>query len=262
MRTVAQNAAKSLEPSEAALGSAMIETVDSFLDQLGPSAFKRTAGSVEDIGARYKTARDLWGRARRSELINESFEKARNQASGFENGLRTQFRQILNNKRKSKFFKPAELQAMQRVVRGSKGENFARLVGKLGFSEGGATNLIGGSLGIAGGAAIGGPVGAVIVPLVGQGSKKLAQRMTARNAEFADQVIRAGKNAEQITRAYLKNTPKKLRTPQELSELLMRNDIDLTVLPDTDLARQAAEIATQNRAALAAVLAKQQEEQQ
>lgn len=254
MRKVAQNAAKSIEPSEAAIGAAMINTVDTFLDNVRPTALKRPEG-VPGIGKRYKVARDLWGRARRSEVLGEAFKSARLQASGFENGLRTQFRAILNNKNKRRFFKKDELAAMRRVVEGSRKENIARLIGKLGFSDGASTQLIGGSLGVGAGAMVGGAPGAVAVPLIGQVSKSLAKRMTAKNAEFADQVIRAGKDAKKITRAYMKNTPKAERSAAELSELLMRNDIDLSLIPDDDIAKQAAMIASQNRVALAGAVA-------
>jgi len=254
LRKVAQNAAKSIEPADAALGSIVVDNIDSFLDIVSPSAFKKGNLKTSEISGKYQVARDLWGRARRSELINESFEKARNQASGFENGLVTQFRSILNNKKKSRFFKANELDAMKKVVRGTTTENIAKLIGRLGFSEGHATNLIGGSLGIAGGAAIGGPVGAVAVPVIGQVSRKLAQRLTRKNAEFADTVVRAGSNAEAIVSAYLDNTPKKLRTSSELSELLSRPDIalDNLVTAKRPLLREAAEIARGNQILLVA----------
>lgn len=261
LRKVAQNAAKSLEPAESAIGTAMVDNIDQFLDQLGPKAFKRDVGPVTEIGKRYKVARKLWGQARRSELIQDAFEKARNQASGFENGIRTQFRSILNSKKQRRFFNEGEIKAIERVVRGTGKENLAKLIGKLGFTEGGATGLIGGAVGVTAGAASGIPGGAVIVPVIGQVSKKLAQRMTAKNAEFADQVIRAGKNAEDIAEAYIKNTPKANRSSAELSELLMQPDIDLTNLPDKRLIQEAAAKAQANRAALAGALTAGQEQQ-
>jgi hypothetical protein len=254
LRKVAQNAASSLEPAEAALGARMIESVDSFLDNVKPSALAAPEGAaVKDIGARYKAARNLWGRARKSELVQESFEKARNQASGFENGVRTQFRQILNNKKKSRFFNAEEKAAMKRVVVGDSKENIAKLIGRLGFSEGSATNILGGAVGATAGAAAFGAPGAVIVPLIGQVSRKLAQRMTAKNAQFADQVIRAGKDAEKITAAYLKNTPKAARSAEDLSQLLLRPDIDLSALTKTPLMQKAASLAQRNREAAGAL---------
>ena len=250
LRKVTQNAAKSLEPAESSLGVKFIDIIDEFLDKAKPKDFSGSKDAVKDIGKRYKTARNLWGRARRSELLEEAFEKARNQASGFENGIRVQFRSILNNKRQRRFFNanPEELAAIKRVVQGGKKENLAKLIGRFGFSEGGATNILASLGGVAVGGAVGGIAGSIIVPVIGQVSRKLAQRLTRSNAEFADQVIRAGKDAKLITIAYLDNTPKKLRDPAELSELLMRPDIDLKDVPKEGVALRAARIAQQRRA--------------
>lgn len=252
LRKVAQNAASTIDPADARMGSIIIDQIDSFLDEIPTGSLKGVKAA--DVGPKYKVARELWGRARRSELINESFEKAKNQASGFENGLVVQFRGILNNRKKSRFFKPKELDAMRKVVRGTTPENIAKLVGRLGFSEGHATNILGGSVGVAAGAAIAGPIGAVTVPVIGQVSRKLAQRLTRGNAEFADTIIRAGANAEEITKAYLKNTPKGKRSSLELSELLLRPDIALDVSKNSRnvLLREASEIAKGMRALRAA----------
>lgn len=253
LRQVAQGAAGSIKPKDAALGASIIDSIDSFLDTADPNNFSRAAEAGADIGQRYKVARDLWGRARRSELIGEAFEKAKNQASGFENGIRTQFRGIINNKKQRRFFKPAEISAMKRVVRGTKGENIAKLIGRLGFSEGGATNILGGAAGATLGGVVAGAPGAVIVPVIGQVSRKLAQRLTVKNAEFADQVIRAGVNAKRITNAYMKNTPKAQRSAQELSELLMDPGVDFKGMSKSDdLVKQAIDIAKRNQAALVA----------
>lgn len=256
LRKVAGNAAKSLEPADAAIGSVIVENIDQFLDVVTPSGFNKARIPSSEINPKFKMARELWGRSRRSELINDAFERAKNQASGFENGLVTNFRSILNNKKKSRFFKPNELEVMRQVVRGTTKENIAKLIGRLGFSEGHATNLIGGSLGVAAGAQLAGPVGAVAVPVIGQVSRKLAQRLTRGNAEFADTVVRAGANAEDIAKAYIKNTPPKLRSSAELSELLVRPDVALDRFPGSNsrLITDAVDIAKGNRI-LAAVAA-------
>jgi hypothetical protein len=256
LRKVAQNAASAIEPADARLGSIIIENIDSFLDTVPTAsfAFERGRQAAKNLTPKYKVARELWGRARRSELINEAFESAKNQASGFENGLVVQFRGILNNKKKSRFFKAKELDAMRDVVRGTTGANIAKVIGRFGFSEGHAANIIGGSLGVAGGAALGGAPGAVAVPVIGQVSRKLAQKLTRGKAEFADIVVRAGDNANDIAAAYLSKVPKKARSSAELSELLLRPDIALEKLSisKNPLMREAAEIAQGTRALRAA----------
>jgi hypothetical protein len=228
LRKVARGAARSIEPDEARIGSMLIERIDDALDTLSPDDFLNVKPA--DIGSKFKDARQLWGRAKKSELLEDAFERAQNQASGFENGLRTQFRSIINSKKKSRGFTQEEISAMQEVVRGGRAENIAKAIGKLGFSEGQATNMLMGSLGVAGGAAIGGPAGAVAVPLVGQLSRTLAQKLTRNNAIGADLIVRAGKDGKKVVAAYMKTTKPAERSISELTELLLRPEISLKSL--------------------------------
>ncbi len=225
LREIAKNAAASTNKKEAMLGSDIADAIDDALDGLSHKFL--ISGNAEGLGQKYAQARNLWGRMRRSELIERAIEKARHQDSGFENGMRVQIRQIINNDKKSKFFNKEELAALRAVVDGDFRGNMARLIGKLGFSEGRATQLIGGSLGVGAGAYAGGPGGAVAVPLVGQVSKALVRRLTGNRARFAQDVIKAGKDWKRVVSAYMRNTPKAQRDPQELKELLMRPEINL-----------------------------------
>jgi len=122
------------------------------------------------------------------------------------------------------------LEAMKTVVRGGPIENTVKALGKFGFTEGQASGMLLGSLGVAGGAALGGGAGAVAVPLIGQISKNLAQKLTRRNAEFANDVVRAGPNGQDVVRAYLRNVPANQRNPAELTELLLRPGTSLAGL--------------------------------
>jgi len=223
LRKVARGAARSLDPDEARLGNIIISKIDDSLDNLGAKSLIK--GGNPEVGKLYRQARGLWGRARRSKLIEESFEKAKNQASGFENGLRNQFRSILNNKKKIKGFKPEEVTAMRRIVRGGPAENMAKHIGKFGFTEGQASTMLLGSAGVAGGAALGGPVGAVIVPAIGQVSKNLAQKMTRNNAVFANDLVKAGDDARQIINSYFRAVPKVERSSRDLTELLLGKNL-------------------------------------
>lgn len=251
LRAVAQNAAASPNPREAAIGAGIIDNIDGFLDGAGAKAFDIPEGQAAGIGQRYKVARELWGRARRSELLDEAITKARSQDSGFENGIRRQFSALLRNKKTRKFFNSSEKSAIRKVIDGGRGTNIARTLGKFAFSDRTAGGFMGGSIGVAGGSAIGGTAGALIVPVVGLVSRRLAERLTKGGADFANQVIRAGKDANKITKAYLRHVPPAQRSPDELSQLLMRQDIDLDI-PVVSAGRiyeDAASIARQSRAA-------------
>jgi len=252
LRTVAQNAAKSIDPAKKAPAVAMIDEIDSFLDDVGSDLLNQPKGT--NVGPEYRAARKLWGKARKGELIQEAFVNARDTASGFENGLRIEFRKIRKNKKQRKFFTNDELSALRRVSEGTRTANLAKLLGRLGFSEGQAINIVNPVLGGAAGAAVFGTPGAVAVPIIGQVSKQLAQRLTARNARFADQVVRAGANAEDITKAYMRNTPKGLRSAPELAELFIRNEIDLSTVKSA-IAKEAADLARAGRNARAGAVA-------
>lgn len=244
LRTVAQAAASDLTNSrEAALGVRIVDSVDEFLDQLPETALTEGRLRPEEISTRYQSARELWGRAKRSELIQEALTRAELSASGFENGIRQEFTRILKNRKTRRFFNPQETRAIRQVADGTTGANIAKTIGRLAVSEGRATNILGGLGGVALGGAVGGAAGALIVPVIGQVSRQLAQRLTARNAGFADAVIRSGRNGRRIVEAYLENTPNVDINPSELAELLMRPDIDLSNLPRGAAIEEARRIA-------------------
>lgn len=237
LRRVAQSAASSIEPDEKRIGGIILEKFDDYLDNLKTDDF--FGREVSGIGAKYKEARNVWGKARRSELIQEALEKAKDQASGFENGMRIQFRSILNNKKKSKFFNKEEIAAMKKVVRGTPMANSAKFLGRFGINEQQATSMLGASIGVGGGASIGSAiggtagagVGAVLVPAVGQVSKSLAQKLTKNNAIMADQIIRAGKDGRKVVQAYFRNVPESKRNTAELTQLLMQPNVSLDSIP-------------------------------
>lgn len=237
MRQKAQIAASSVDPSDARVGSLMIDEIDSFMDSVGEGAFiGDDAVKAENIGGKYKVARKLWGRARRAEIMQLAMEKAGRQASGFENGIRNQLRSILNNKKQSRFFSKDELSAMDDVVKGSNEQNILKLVGRLGFSEGQATNILGGLAG----SAVLGPV----TPVIGQISRGLAQRSTKNAAALSDAIVRAGPNGKKIAEAYLRLTPVKKRSISELSDLLLDGgaNIDELLKSSSKSAKEAAEL--------------------
>lgn len=227
LRRVAQNAAKSLDASESRLGGMMLEKIDEFFEGIPAGAFTNS----ESAGQALKQARSLWSSARKSEMIQEAIEKAGMQASGLENGIRVQFRQILSNKKKMRGVTEEEKKAMLRVVNGTGFGNVLRQLGKFGFNEGQAGRMLLSTIGMGGGAAAGsaaGPVGsaigAIAVPAIGQVAMKAAQNITKQNAQLADAITRAGKNGKQIAMAYMRAVPKEKRDVNELAGLLLKGD--------------------------------------
>lgn len=225
LRKVSKNASGSIDKAEQRLGRIAIDKVDDFLDDIG--------GEVIDnktAGAAFKSARDLWGRAKRTEILERAITDAKLQRSGFENGLRTQFTAIAKkiNSGKLKGFTKEEEAAIRKVSQGTNAGNIAKFLGKFGVLDGATSRSLTsmGGIAIAGGAT--GSLTAVgAVPLVGQLSGALSQRMTLNNAEMAKAITRAGKNGLKISREYIKNTPKNLRKPSELAELMIKNKVNI-----------------------------------
>ena len=140
-----------------------------------------------------KAARAANVKFRKSETIEEIVTNAEMQASGFENGLRIGFRQLLKNKKRMKGFSEDERKIMREIVDGNAGTNLARLVGGFGFRFGsGNQNILGGSIGAGIGYGLLDPVGGVAVPAVGTASKLLADRLGRNTADYLRAVAATG----------------------------------------------------------------------
>ena len=222
LRKVASGAAKSVDDADRRLGVIAIDKIDDFLDDLPVKV-----GDNKEVGQAFRSARDLWQRAKKTEIFEQAVEDARGQASGFENGLRVQFRAIAKkiNRGKLKGFTQEEIGAIKKINEGTLVGNIARFLGKFGVLDGLTSRSLTTAAGSGLGAVAGGPVGAAAVPLAGQLSGALAQRMTVNNSRMADAIVRAGKNANKIAAAYVRNTPKELRDPNELAQLFLRNQV-------------------------------------
>lgn len=200
LRQIAQKAAISTEGRDAMFANKIVDGLDNFVTQSGNLVVPANRlGSGSNAGNDLMKAISTWGQARRVGLIEEAIYKAGNQASGVENGLRIQFRQLLQNKKTRSLFTKAEIQALEKVANGTGTANIARLIGKFGFGGGSASNMLGGTIGASAGLGLGGPLGAVIAAVLGTGAKKLSGVMTEKAAERAARVV-ATPNIPQIVR--------------------------------------------------------------
>jgi hypothetical protein len=136
-------------------------------------------------------ARSLWARASKAETIEQVFEKARNAvganytAAGMQTALRQQFKAIANNPKKMRQFSKEEQDAIKAIVRGGRGENFLRLIGKLAPRGNIGTAIMGGAIytdPVAGLGALG----------VAEGSKGLSTMMGNKKVRNLDEMVRRG----------------------------------------------------------------------
>lgn len=239
LRKVAQNAAQSGDPPDRRLGQLAVDKIDDFLDDVNVTVGDRAAGQA------YRSARDLWSRAKKAETLDMMVENADLGGSGFENGLRNEFRALAKriNKGQARGYTQQEKNAIDKVVKGTTAGNVARFLGKFGVLDGitsrSLTTISGAS---AAGFATGNPVAAAAVPLVGQVSGRLAERMTLNNAKMANEIIRAGKNATKIAQVYTKNTPKIAQEASELAELFIKNQVPVDTLKSQNPLIQSAAV--------------------
>ena len=192
LRQIAQKAATSAEGRDSMFANKIIDMLDDFVTKPGSTVGPAGAASGNELLKAIST----WGRARRVQLVESAIERAKNTASGFENGLRVEFRKLINNPKTAKLFTALEREEIQRVVRGTTGANLMKLIGKFGFGSGNASNMLGGSIGTILGGSIGsplGPVGSAIGAGIAGGGATLArnasERMTGAAAERAARVV-------------------------------------------------------------------------
>lgn len=122
-----------------------------------------TAGNIEGLSDDILRARKLWATMKKSQRISQAIEAAEDTASGFENGLRIEFRKLLRDKEFARRMTADEKKAIREVVQGTVLGNWLKRVSKIGFGRGQQTNVLGGTVAGIGGAlglGLSGPVGA------------------------------------------------------------------------------------------------------
>lgn len=182
LRQIAQKAAQSGEGRDQMLNSLVIDKLDDFMGKLTPADIAGAADPTQAVQA-LQAGIENWHIAKKASILEDAMYRAQNQASGMENGLRVQFRSILNNPRQRQAFTPEELAQIEGVVNGSLPANALRLVGRFGFSGGTNSNAFGGAVGAFGGAALGDPTGGLATLLVTSGARAGAENLTGSAAE-------------------------------------------------------------------------------
>lgn len=191
LRKVAKDAQGSLKSADKRLAGRIVDELDEYIDNLGGADI--VAGDAVKAKA-LKEARGLYSRAKKAETLEDLVSRAELSApnfsaSGMENALRTEFRNLAKNKKQMRMFTAAERAAIRRVAQGGKAENALRFIGK--FAP---TGVVSGTL--AGGLAttLMGPAG-LGVPAAGLAGRYGATRLTMRNVRKADELVRRGPEA-------------------------------------------------------------------
>lgn len=195
MRRVADNARKSIDPSEKALGNKIIGKIDDFVGNLKPSDV--LAGDAMKGAGALKQARNLWSRVSKNERLINAVDTAERRAAStgsggnVENAVRQNVRKLVE---KGRGFTADEKSAMEEIIKGSPGQNVLRLAGKLSPSGNGLMAALG-----IGGAMANPMIGAA--SLGGMGAKFLADQGVMRGVKSLDELIRSGGDAAALKAA-------------------------------------------------------------
>lgn len=193
LRRMAGNARTSIDASERSLGGKIVEKIDDWVANAKPG--QAITGDAAEGAAALQEARGLWQRVKKSEMVDDALERAERRAASTgsggnaDNATRQNIRGILDNPKKVRGFSEAEREAMEKVVRGTPGQNIARLLGKLSPSGNGLMMALqAGAAGASGGMSL--PAAAV-----GMGAKKIADSLTGRRVDDLSHLIRGGVSA-------------------------------------------------------------------
>jgi hypothetical protein len=181
LRRIGQAAGSSTDASERRLASMLVDDLDNFVETAGPKTL--TKGSSEAVSA-LTDARELWKRAKKTEIIDNIFNSAELRAeanftqSGMEQALRRKLVNLADNQKAMRAFNKEEQNAIKIAAKGGSMQNLLRFVGKLA-----PTGVVsgGGSVGL--GYLAGGPIGAIATPVVGGIARKGAEQLGLRNIE-------------------------------------------------------------------------------
>jgi hypothetical protein len=226
LRRVAQNAINPTNPSQSRLAYIVMNKIDDALDNAKSADFVNP--SKAKVGAMYKDARKLHGKAKRSEMINDIFENSVREANP-EQYIKSRLKALLRNKKTKKMFKGEEKAAIEKAIKNGKRETIYKVLGGFGISGNVGKLITAGTIStstLTGGTSLLG----VIPVALGTLSAGLAKKLARGKSRGADLMVRAGKDAEKVVEAYYKAVPKKLRSTKELTELLMRPGISLEKL--------------------------------
>ncbi|WAJ27382.1 hypothetical protein [Antarcticirhabdus aurantiaca] len=221
LRRMASAAGSSIDRSERALATRIIGRIDDMVDRT--SADDVVMGDVARGTVALRDARDYWSRLRKSETLDEAVTKGERRAAStgtggnVDNAVRQNVRGILERPATSRGLTDAERAAGERVVRGTKTQNAARLVGKL-SPEGNGLML---ALGVGGSLAQ--PGFGVPAMVAGAVAKRFADRATPANVQRMSETIRSGglTSREIVARALMGEGPPEV--VQSVQELMQRD---------------------------------------
>jgi hypothetical protein len=188
LRRVIGQAARSTDPAERFMAGRMLRGLDDFMGNLTP---RDVVGQGVDPSTAVRfigEARKLWKAKAKGDIIAAAIENANSTASGFENGLRIEFRKLLKSPKYN--WTPDERKALRSVVQGGMSANALRFLGTFGFSPDQGRRFLGAVVGAGAGASLGGLPGAAALTAAGTAAGYLGRAQAKSRANQVSALVR------------------------------------------------------------------------
>lgn len=191
LRKFIQNAQKSVDPDERRIATILKSDFDDYVSNIPDSSV--IGGDKQGLTA-WKQARDTWAKMSKSEIFTDmleiaDLEKTQFSASGAENSLSKQLRQLAKNEKKMRLFTKEEQAAIKQAAKGTKTQEILRLYGK--FAPTSSVNSILPLLATS----ISGPAG-LAMTAGAMGSRMAATKMRKSDVNQLAAMMRAGMKKE------------------------------------------------------------------
>lgn len=189
LRRVIGMAAGSANRDDRRIAGDMKEALDDYVSNITPNDV--LGGDTTKVAA-LQEARGAWSKMSKGELVDDLVNRAGTRAgqftgSGFENAVRTEFRQLALNPKKMRGFSAEEKDAVKKVAQGGPVGNVLRWAGK--FAPRGVVSAAAGQML---GNAIAGPAGGYAAMAAGEAGRFGATASTMKNATMASELMRRG----------------------------------------------------------------------
>lgn len=133
LRKLVRTAQRSTDPEEQRLATILMDRLDTYVLN-APDNHILTTGTKDGVKA-WAEARNLYSRQMKAEIFDDMLQKAeldqsKFTASGMENSLATQLRQLAKNDRKMRLFTATEREAIRAAAKGSNTQNLLKFYGR------------------------------------------------------------------------------------------------------------------------------------
>ena len=190
-RQLLGSAAKNGGPDDRRIASILIEKLDNYVNESNLDDFVPISGDPKKATAALNTARDAYKTTKKVEVIEEIFERARDDAgafytqSGLETALRRRFKSLKGNDKLWRQFNKDEQAQITKIIRGDIPQNLLRGLGK--FAPKGVVSIGSGAYL---GNMMGGPAGSALLMGGGYLADNAATNMGLSKIQFLDEMIR------------------------------------------------------------------------